>query len=78
MRNSEPFIQKFTEVFAFLRIAFGKEEFLFQDNFDAAIALPFPNILEHDEKMSSEMDSVLEKIASEKTADNISVISVAK
>ena len=68
--NSGPFILRSAGKFPWpnpdeikvLKIVFHKGGLLFKDDYDAVIALMNADILEHTEKMLSEMDSVLEKI----------------
>ena len=61
-----------------LRYMAFSERDLFEDKFDAVTALLYGDMLEPDEEMSSETDSVVEKITSAKILININVIFVPK
>ena len=59
-------------------MAFSERDLLFEDKFNAAMALLYGDMLKLNKEMSSEMDSVLKKITSAKILININVIFVPK
>lgn len=60
-----------------LKVAFSEVGFLYEVDIDAVMALINADMLEFDVKMSSKMDSVLEKLCFQKILNNINIF-VAK